>query len=84
MRAFELKVEREDELLWRQGLYIKMAIGSCFSKSNQHAYPKVPMIKDAKNQKDPDFIKNDIKTRFLAFAEARNAQLRSKKGNGDT
>ena len=42
IKAFVLKNEYHDRLLWEMGIYIQNAITSCFSKNNK--YPKKPIF----------------------------------------
>jgi len=62
-RAFEIKREMDDESMWRQGVYTRIAIASAMDKKCK--YPERPFIEQAKLNSDPKYLQNEIKRKFL-------------------
>lgn len=75
VRAFEMKRKYDDEMTWRQGVYIKMAIASAMDKGNK--YPQKPFSYENENR---DMTPQQIKEKMMATAEIINNRL----GKGDT
>lgn len=78
-RAFERKLEMEDEVLWRQGLYNRMAVASVLSKEVK--YYAEPLLKKAKLENDPKYQQQRNLEHFLDFMNASN-RAKQKKGVG--
>lgn len=72
IKAFELKQDYDDELAWRLGAYVKVAITSSLGDSN---YPEQPFSKKrTKKYMTPD----EIKEKMMVNAEIINARLEAK------
>lgn len=65
VKAFSLKQTHIDTLMWKQGAYIRLAIGSCLSKDCK--YPAQPLC----NKKE-----RSIKEIFLERMEIINSRFR--------
>ncbi len=76
VKAFSLKIEREDSIMWQHGMYIRMAVGSVLNEKNK--YPEKPMLTMQKKELalTDEQRKEMIKARFLAHAEMLNSKIR--------
>jgi len=72
VKAFSLKEQREDELLWRQGLYIAKAIGSSFSKEAK--YPERPFMADKPLSEEEK--RKQLQDKILQHIKKVNTQFR--------
>ena len=83
--AYKLKTKAEDRMAWRMGIYIQIAIASCFPKSKAK-YPESPLmdmqreINDA--SKEHDYGMDSI--RFGAWAKQANKEFREQKEKNNT
>ena len=62
-RAFEIKLELADDAAWNHGLYVRLATASVMSRDVK--YPKKPLMKTARLEKDPKYNMHEIQNRFL-------------------
>lgn len=53
-KAFSLRQKYDDNLLWMNGMYMAMAIGSIISKDSK--YPKRPMIAQQELESDTELL----------------------------
>ena len=74
IKAFSLKQKYDDSMAWQSGMYIRMAVASCFDKNTK--YPNAPILKDATIVAETDAEK--IKRKFMERAEILN--MRFEKG----
>jgi hypothetical protein len=77
IKAFELKQDYEDELAWRLGAYVKVAITSSLGDSK---YPEKPFSKKGIKR---DMSPAEIKEKMMVNAEIINARLEAKGGSLD-
>lgn len=72
-KAFSLTQKYQDQLAWQQGLYIRQAIASCFSKEVK--YPTKPTssieVKNEPVAESPE----EIKAKFLKHAMLLNTKF---------
>lgn len=73
IKAFSLKQKYDDATAWRNGLYIRLAVASCFNKSAK--YPTKPMSHNGEDENRP-MTAEEIKSRMMATANRINSQLR--------
>lgn len=70
IKAFDLKRKYDDEIAWRNGMYVKMAIASSLSKENK--YPERPItMKDVVIEVPQEVIME----RFLRHVELLNSRF---------
>lgn len=77
-RAFERKLEMEDEALWRQGVYNRLAVASVMS--NKCKYPEQPILRQERLNNDPEYQRKKAKAQMLQFMEMANNDLRKRGG----
>jgi hypothetical protein len=81
VKAFSLKQKYDDAIAWSQGIYIRMAIGSCLSKNTK--YPEKPMMADKVKIEPPKpMTMEEIKRRFMAHANDINVKFGKEVNNG--
>lgn len=62
-KAFQMKVQAQDEYAWRQGIYIQHAIASVMDKRSK--YPKTPLLHNLQLEQREEDRARLIKERFL-------------------
>lgn len=71
VKAFSLKQEYNDTLAWQYGMYVRLAIGSSFSKDSK--YPSKPLL--TKKVADTTMSPEEIKARVMAKMNKLNSQF---------
>lgn len=84
IRAFELKNEYEDRLMWQNGLYVRMAIATLFDKKAK--YPEQPLSVPKRvvdEEVESNYKMNKIKRAMLERMTIVNHQLEKKEVTTD-
>lgn len=64
IKAFDLKLEYDDLLAWKQGVYMKQAITSSFSKDGKYpAEPYTVLEKKRRERSTPKYIKSMVEAK---------------------
>ena len=79
--AYKMKLDREQDMInakaWVNGLYVQMAIGSCFSKNSK--YPESPLGMGKEEQPEKKEIESSNKAGlFLTWALKYNENFENK------
>lgn len=70
IKAFSLKEQHQDRMLWIEGMYIRMAVASTLNKSAK--YPTKPYFDKTKKR---EMSPKEIQDRFLTQAKIINNRL---------
>lgn len=75
IKAFSLKRQYDDSLLWQEGLYIRLAIASVMDKDNK--YPSKPMLADKViiHEETPEERQLKIKQKMMEMMTRINARF---------
>ena len=73
VKAFDLKRKYDDSVAWTNGVYIQMAIASCFNKTQK--YPKRPFLTE-KPVEQSVMSADEIKERMFAQMNKINKRFR--------
>ncbi len=69
---FKIERDRENHYLWRQGLYVRAAIGSVMSEKNKYPNEPYPLTEEqAKEQKEREFKRKAEMFRSSLIVEQR-------------
>lgn len=76
VKAFSMKKEQEDAMMWQHGLYVRMAVLSSLDKNVK--YPKKPMMAEqmAEKRETPEQRQKRLKEKFLAHVTLINAKIK--------
>jgi len=69
-----LKQQYDDAVAWQHGVYIKLAIGSCFDKATK--FPKRPMMSNAQQEEDAETRQKRIKEKMMQQMTLINSRFR--------
>lgn len=71
IKAFELRQKYDDAMAWNIGKYVRVAIGSCLSKS-----VKYPVKPDLQNSVTKEMSPQEIKSKMMEQMKIINTRFR--------
>jgi hypothetical protein len=78
-RAFDIKRNEADVLMWQQGMYIRIAIASCLDKNAKYPTKPFGLATKKSEANDEDKMQKEIRLRFMTHASMLNTRFRKEK-----